>query len=144
MKMLSLAVLSISLAFAAGPARAADNQDMKMKEMNAPDMSEMHGECMQMMQNMKGMESKDGMKGMPMDDKTSAKTHHATGTVKGLDKAKGTMTLAHGPVKSLDWPAMTMTFGVKDKMLLDKVSEGKKVDVDFIQEGSNYIIVKVK
>jgi Cu(I)/Ag(I) efflux system protein CusF len=39
---------------------------------------------------------------------------------------------------------MTMTFGVKDKSLLDKLAAGKKVDVEFTQQGSNYVVSAVK
>ncbi len=49
------------------------------------------------------------------------------GTVKKLDKAKGRVTLAHGPLKNLDMPAMTMSFAVAAPALLDGVKEGSKV-----------------
>lgn len=95
--------------------------------------------------DMKGMEMKgESKQDMPMGDKKSGKTHRAVGTVKSVDMAKGTVTIDHGPVKSLNWPAMAMTFGVKDMPLLDKMAEGKKVTVDFVQEGSDYTITKVK
>jgi len=32
--------------------------------------------------------------------------------------------------------AMNMTFTVKDKALLDKLSDGKKVEFQFVQQGS--------
>lgn len=89
----------------------------------------------------------DGMKDMPMHDmhgKSTDVVHHATGIVKQVDSAKGTVTLAHEPVKSLNWSAMTMTFNVKDKALFGKLISGKKVQVDFIQQGSNYVITAVK
>ena len=47
--------------------------------------------------------------------------HPATGVVKSVDRAKSTVTLAHDPVKSLNWPAMTMPFTVTDKALLEKL-----------------------
>lgn len=90
------------------------------------------------------------MKGMGMDmgkpSVSSAKTHQAVGVVKALDVQAGTVTLAHEPVKSLNWPAMSMTFGVKDKMLFDRLAKGKKVEVEFefVQEGKGYIVTGVK
>ena len=93
--------------------------------------------------DVKGMDSKD-MKDMPMADKPMGKIHRAVGTVKSMDMDKGSVTLSHGPVKSLNWPAMTMAFGVKDKALLKRLAEGKRVEVEFVQEGSDYTIVKVK
>jgi len=42
-------------------------------------------------------------------------THKGSGTVKGVDAKAGKISLAHGPVSSLSWPAMTMDFEVRDK-----------------------------
>jgi len=70
--------------------------------------------------------------------------HQATATVKAVDSSKGTVTLAHDPVKSLNWPAMTMGFSVKDKMLFDKMTVGKKVNVELVQDGSQYVVTDVK
>lgn len=33
-----------------------------------------------------------------------------TGVVKSIDTKAGTITLHHGPIAALNWPAMTMTF----------------------------------
>ena len=74
----------------------------------------------------------------------SAAPHQATGTVKKVDPAKGVVTLAHEPVKSLKWPAMTMGFTVKDKALLDKLQPGKKVEFEFVQQGKDYVVTGVK
>jgi Cu(I)/Ag(I) efflux system protein CusF len=99
---------------------------------------------------MKGMDMKDmDMKNMPMDkmmSDSSARTvtHQATGMVKAVDATKGTVTLAHGPVKSLNWPAMTMTFVVKDKMFFDKLAVDKKVSIDFTKQDKDYVVTAVK
>ena len=96
--------------------------------------------------DMKGME----MKGMEMKDmgkKPAARAqaaHKATGVVKKVDSKAGTVTLAHDPVKSLNWPAMTMGFQVKDKMLLDKLPIDRKAEVEFMQRGKDYVITSVK
>jgi Cu/Ag efflux protein CusF len=73
-----------------------------------------------------------------------AQTHQADGVVKAIDTEKGKVTLAHGPVKSLNWPAMTMAFAVKDKSLLDQVKVGQKVHVEFVKRGSDYIVASIK
>jgi len=88
-----------------------------------------------------------GMKDMDMGKKPVAGTqaaHKATGVVKKVDAKTGTVTLAHDPVKSLNWSAMTMGFMVKDKMLLDKLAVGKKVEIEFVQRGTDYVITSVK
>jgi Cu/Ag efflux protein CusF len=87
------------------------------------------------------------MKGMDMGKKPAAgaqTTHKATGVIKKVDPKAGIVTLAHDPVKSLNWPAMTMGFTVKDKALLDKLQAGKKVEFDFVQQGKDYVITTVK
>jgi Cu/Ag efflux protein CusF len=76
--------------------------------------------------------------------KSQAKTHKATGTVTKVDPARSKVTIAHGPVQTLKWPAMTMTFGVKDKALLGKLSSGKKVEFEFVKQGSDYVITSAK
>ncbi|HEV8260375.1 MAG TPA: copper-binding protein [Burkholderiales bacterium] len=68
----------------------------------------------------------------------------ATGTVRAVDLKQGTVRLSHDPIQSLNWPAMTMTFKVKDKAMLDKLGEGKKVDVEFEQRGKDYVVTKMK
>ncbi|QRX81661.1 copper-binding protein [Glaciimonas sp. PAMC28666] len=99
--------------------------------------------------NMKGMDMKGtDMKTMPMDKMSTdssakATTHKATGTVKAIDLTKGTLTLAHGPVKSLNWPAMTMTFAVKNKMFFDKLAVYKKVTIDFTKQDASYVVIAV-
>ena len=102
---------------------------------------------------MKGMEMKDmdmkgmDMKGMDMGKKPAAgaqAVHKATGVVKKVDPKAGTVTLSHNPVKSLNWPAMTMGFTVKDKALLDKLAVDKKVEFEFVQQGKDYVITSVK
>jgi len=103
--------------------------------------------------DMKGMDMKDmEMKGMGVKDTgnkaqtngSKATVHQMKAVVKAVDVANGKVTLAHEPVKSLNWPAMTMNFSVEDKTLFDNLPVGKKVEVEFIQQGSDYIVTRVK
>ena len=95
---------------------------------------------------MKGMDmSKGDMKGMDMSKGAkSVGVHKTTGTVKKVDQKAGMVTLDHEPVKTLNWPAMTMGFKVQDKAMLDKLAEGKKVEVEFEIRGKDYVITAVK
>jgi Cu(I)/Ag(I) efflux system protein CusF len=93
------------------------------------------------------MKDMDMMKNM--DTKSSGKptqgaTHKAVAVVKRIDAANGKVTLSHEPIKSLNWPAMTMAFAVKDKALLQKLAVGNKVDVEFEKQDNAYVITKVK
>lgn len=72
---------------------------------------------------------------------TAHKSHHAQagapsgadqaaltdGEVRKVDKDQGKLTLRHGPIQSLDMPAMTMVFRVADPKMLDAVKQGDKV-----------------
>jgi Cu(I)/Ag(I) efflux system protein CusF len=91
----------------------------------------------------------EGMKNMPMnmkdagEDKAGA-THKATGVVKSLNKEEGKVTFAHEPVESLKWPAMTMSFSVKDEALFKKLNTGEKVKFEFEKEGKKYVVTSVE
>lgn len=91
---------------------------------------------------MKGMDMKD----MPMQgmEQKGAKgsVHKASGVVTRVDKDK--VTIKHGPVQTMNWSAMTMTFTVKDKALLDKLAKDRKVDFEFVQEGRDHVVTAVK
>jgi Cu/Ag efflux protein CusF len=99
---------------------------------------------------MKGMDMKDGdmgMKGMDMnkDKKAAAGTvHKASGKVTKVDQASGSVTIAHGPVASINWPSMTMTFKAKNKAMLQKVKPGDQVDFSFVQSGKDHTITEIK
>jgi len=86
------------------------------------------------------------MKDMPMKmgDAKAGETHTGKGTVKSVDAKKGTVSLAHEPVKSMNWPAMTMTFKAKDKAMLEKVKPGAKVEFSFEQSGKDYVVTEIK
>src|SRR5258705_1147244 len=90
-----------------------------------------------------GAHAQMNMDQMKMDQPAgkSGETHKATGVVKSVDRTKGTVTLDHEPVKSMNWSAMTMSFTVKDKdkATLDKLQSGKKVEVEFVQQGKEYV-----
>ena len=77
-------------------------------------------------------------------DKAPAASHKTVGVVKKIDPKADSVTLAHEPVKSLSWPSMTMAFQVRDKAMLDRFAEGKKVEVEFQQQGKDYVITSVK
>ena len=95
-------------------------------------------------QPMGEMKSMDMNKAPAASAPAAAMPHQATGVVKKVDPKAGLVTLAHEPVKSMNWPAMTMGFEVKDKMLFDKLAVGKKVDFAFVQGKKGYVVTDVK
>lgn len=121
-------IRTVSLLFALSACGAALAQTGSMKDM------EMH-KNMPMDMHAEGKEQNETQKGG---------THQATGIVKAVDPTKGVVTLVHEPIKSLNWPAMTMGFAVKDKAMLDQLKVGDKVTVELTQQGSKYVISAVK
>ena len=49
-----------------------------------------------------------------------------TGVIKKIDARSGSVTLQHGPIAALNWPAMTMAFKA-DPALLKTVKVGQRV-----------------
>ena len=56
----------------------------------------------------------------------AARADHAQGQVKAIDMKNGKVTIHHGPIPSLGWPAMTMTFPANPE-LLKAVKVGQNV-----------------
>lgn len=70
--------------------------------------------------------------------------HKGTGMVTSVDRAGGKVTLKHDPIKSLNWPTMTMVFAVKDKAMLDKLAKDRKVEFEFVQQDQQFLITSIK
>ena len=68
-------------------------------------------------------------------------THHGVGTVTGIDYKAGKIELKHGPIKSIGWMGMKMSFNVEDVDLLDEVEEGDKVAFEFIETRDGRFVV---
>ena len=77
-------------------------------------------------------------------DARNGQSHGGTGTVKSVDVEKGTVSLAHRPIESLSWPAMTMTFKAKDTAVLKNAKPGAKVAFSFIQSGKDFVVTDIK
>lgn len=88
--------------------------------------------------------AQSGMKGMKPDEKAAGQVHKGAGVVTNIDRAGGKVTLKHEPIQSLNWPAMTMAFGVKDKAMLDKLAKDKKVQFELVQQGRQFVITSIK
>jgi Cu(I)/Ag(I) efflux system periplasmic protein CusF len=56
-----------------------------------------------------------------------AQTATAGGEVAKLDKPGKRITLKHGEIKNLDMPPMTMSYRVRDAMLLEGLAVGDRV-----------------
>jgi Cu(I)/Ag(I) efflux system protein CusF len=71
-----------------------------------------------------------------------ASTASATGVVEAVDLAAKTVTIAHGPVAPLQWPAMTMTFKAPDADL-SSLKQGDHVSFEFTSTGMDGTITTI-
>ena len=66
------------------------------------------------------------------------------GEVRKVDKQAKKLTLKHGPIPSLDMPAMTMVFWVKDPALLERVKTGDKVKFQAEKVGETFTVTRIE
>ena len=66
-----------------------------------------------------------------------------SGTVTAVDTATGKITLDHGAIPAVGWPAMTMGFSAKPGVLTG-IAVGDKVDFDVIVTGSTGEVTALK
>ena len=64
--------------------------------------------------------------------------------VRRIDKDGARLTLKHAEIKSLDMPAMTMVFRVRDKAMLDGLEVGQRVRVQVVREGGNFVVAALQ
>jgi RND family efflux transporter MFP subunit len=71
--------------------------------------------------------------------------HQAQGVIDSIDLKDGSLSLHHGPVESLKWPAMTMEFRVANAALLKDLKAGDKISVEFVErQPGEWVITSVK
>ena len=76
------------------------------------------------------------MAGMSMSGADQAvKTGRGIGVVKAMDPAAHTLTLKHGPIPAIGWPAMTMTFKVDASASMSGLKVGQPVAFDVKAKG---------
>ena len=75
---------------------------------------------------------------------TAAIASLAEGEVRKVDKDANKITLRHGPIPSLDMPAMSMVFQVKEPALLDQVKAGDKIRFSAEKIGGQYVVTRIE
>ena len=70
-----------------------------------------------------------------------AATHNATGKVTVVND--DTVMISHGPVEALNWPAMTMTYEVRDPALVADLQPGEEIAFAFRREEFSYVLTEV-
>lgn len=67
-----------------------------------------------------------------------------SGEIRKIDKDTGKITIKHAEIKSLDMPAMTMVFQVKDKTMLDKVKINDKIQFKASSENGKITVTEMQ
>ena len=71
----------------------------------------------------------------------ASQVHKGQGTIKAIDEKTGKVNIAHGPIPSLNWPAMAMDFQVQDKAALKGLAAGQNVEFDVLQQGAGQFVI---
>ncbi len=79
-----------------------------------------------------------------MDMSGAAMTGTGEGEVTAVDKTAGTITLKHGPIPGVKWPAMTMIFKANPASLADQVKVGEKVSFDVKVQGQDNEVTAIR
>ena len=70
--------------------------------------------------------------------------HEAVGRIAGIDAKAGVLTLDHGPVASLKWPAMSMDFKVANTALLAGLKPGSRIAFEFVErQPGEWVVTRV-
>jgi Cu(I)/Ag(I) efflux system protein CusF len=75
-------------------------------------------------------------------DAGTGTTASASGVVESVDADARTITIAHGPVEALKWPAMTMAFQAPGADL-GSIKQGDHVTFEFTSAGMKATITKI-
>lgn len=89
----------------------------------------------------KAAAASEAMSSMAMP--AGAKMGKASGTVVAIDTAAGKITLDHGAIPAVGWPAMKMGFSAKPDVLAG-ISVGDEVDFDVTVSGSAGEVTRIE
>ena len=77
----------------------------------------------------------------PAVQEKTVETHSATGTVTTV--SAGDVTIAHEPVATMQWPAMTMTFAADDAAVLQSIKPGDRVSFAFRESADGATLTSI-
>ena len=80
----------------------------------------------------------------PKTSAVAASGDMAEGEIRKVDVENKKVTINHGVIKSLDMPAMTMVFQVKEPAMLAKLKAGDKVRFSAEAAGTSLIVTDIK
>ncbi|MEO6743911.1 MAG: efflux RND transporter periplasmic adaptor subunit [Caldimonas sp.] len=70
--------------------------------------------------------------------------HKAEGSVDAIDPKAGTVSIDHGAIPALKWPAMTMEFKAANPSLLSGLRPGQRVAFEFVErQPGEYVVTSI-
>jgi Cu(I)/Ag(I) efflux system protein CusF len=90
------------------------------------------------------MKAMPGMAGPSGADQSSMTTTDGAGVVTAVDAKGGTVTIHHGPIAKLGWPAMTMAFKASPPSLAQGVKAGQSVTFTLMQMGGSTTLTAIQ
>ena len=85
-----------------------------------------------------------GTKAMPQTSAVAPSGDMTDGEIRKVDVENKKVTIKHGVIKSLDMPAMTMVFQVKEPAMLAKLKAGDKIRFSAEAAGSSMVVTDIK
>ena len=85
--------------------------------------------------------SMPGMNGDVQSAQPTGQAHSGNGDITEL--SNDSVTISHGPVESIGWPAMTMTFRAGSGESLQGLNVGDPVDFQFQKAGEQYVLTSI-
>ena len=82
-----------------------------------------------------GVAAADNMQGMSMSSASAAKHGQGAGVITAIDPAASTLTIQHGAIPGVGWPAMTMTFKARPPTLLKGLHIREAISFDCTVQG---------
>lgn len=78
------------------------------------------------------------------DTRTGASSQMIDGEVRRINADAGKITIRHGPIPTLDMPAMTMVYRVKDPAMLEQLQSGDKIRFEASHVNGAFIVTKIR
>ncbi len=66
------------------------------------------------------------------------------GTVAAIDDAAGTISLDHGPIAAIGWPAMSMQFTAENPAMLQGIAVGDRVSFELKSASESSVVTMVQ
>ncbi len=70
--------------------------------------------------------------------------HTGTGRITRVDAKTGELEMQHDPIPSINWPAMTMEFEVRDPAILKGLKAGQQVEFDLADEDGDFPLIAIR